>query len=550
MYRVMIIEDEEDIRLGLVECIPWDELGFEVVGQACDGEEALLIIPSVAPDVIVTDIRMPGMDGLELMERLYSIGSKIKIVILSGYSDFEYAKKGVDFGASAYLLKPTKDEEIIDVFNRLKEELDNQNNERDIIDKYLSKTDENSILLKEKLVLKLFEGYEKIDENEIINKLLNFGFKPDYYYFVIILQFEKEKEFLEDIKKISKEDYIILFEDVISKKISGIVSVVEVLFSKEYSECKILISSGKIIDKKEGKEITEEIIEVFINETKLKDDAKNLITVGVGGVVKGITNSIKSKDGAIKALNNRFYKGMGTIIHINECKELLGLAMYKTKQIDIYKENELRNNLIEAIFLGNDNSITPQNEKYFEFFKKNNFDAELTYIKIGEFIFQLVSKLKEKEIEVKDIFDNEALYKKIANNQTFDDLKKWVNEFSHRILKLIKNIQYFKMEPIKKVIIYIEENYMNKINLEELADIAYMSSSYFSRFFKQKTDMNIKDFIIETRINKAKELLLNPEKKVYEVSSFVGYDDYRHFCKVFKVKEGISPTKFRDLNKV
>ena len=125
MYRLLIVEDEEIIRRGLKSNIPWAEMDFEVVGEAENGRIALDIIPALQPDVVLTDIRMPVVDGVELMSVLKDRNPDIKIVILSGYSDFEYARKGIEFGAYSYILKPTRKSSIKEVFTRLKSEIDN-----------------------------------------------------------------------------------------------------------------------------------------------------------------------------------------------------------------------------------------------------------------------------------------------------------------------------------------------------------------------------------------------------------------------------------------
>ncbi|NJD03839.1 MAG: response regulator [Ruminiclostridium sp.] len=125
LYRLLIVEDEEIIRRGLKNNIPWNEMDFEVVGEAENGSIALDIIPALHPDVILTDIKMPVIDGIELMSVLKNRNPDIKVVIFSGYSEFEYARKGIEFGAYYYLLKPTRKNSIKEVFTRLKNEIDN-----------------------------------------------------------------------------------------------------------------------------------------------------------------------------------------------------------------------------------------------------------------------------------------------------------------------------------------------------------------------------------------------------------------------------------------
>jgi len=120
MYRLLIVEDEEIIRRGLKSNVPWTKMGFQVVGEAENGKIALDIIPTLNPDVVLTDIRMPVVDGIELMSILNDRNPDIKVVILSGYSEFEYARKGIEYGAYYYLLKPTRKSSIKDRRNTLR----------------------------------------------------------------------------------------------------------------------------------------------------------------------------------------------------------------------------------------------------------------------------------------------------------------------------------------------------------------------------------------------------------------------------------------------
>ncbi|NSW89639.1 MAG: response regulator [Firmicutes bacterium] len=127
MYKLLIVEDEEIIRWGLRNEIKWEEIGFEVIGEAENGKVAFDLITRLAPDAILLDIKMPLMNGIEFMSRVNSINPKIKIVILSGYDKFEYAKQSIEYGVFSYLLKPTKEDEIKEVFCKLKKELDHIN---------------------------------------------------------------------------------------------------------------------------------------------------------------------------------------------------------------------------------------------------------------------------------------------------------------------------------------------------------------------------------------------------------------------------------------
>jgi YesN/AraC family two-component response regulator len=170
MYRLMVVEDEEAIRRGFIEQIRWENYGFSVVGEASNGREALDLIPRLRPDVILVDIMMPVMTGLELISHMNKHFPKIKSVVISGYSDFEYARKSLEYGVSYYLLKPTKDEEIRRVFLSLKESLDlvtNKDRQYEIIER---KARESEPYLQEHLFKRLIASECTTGEwREIIN---------------------------------------------------------------------------------------------------------------------------------------------------------------------------------------------------------------------------------------------------------------------------------------------------------------------------------------------------------------------------------------------
>ena len=375
MYRLLIVEDEEIIRQGLTEHIPWNKIGFNVVGEADNGKSAVDLIPVIQPDVILTDIKMPEMNGVEMMSFIKQEYPHIKVIVISGYNDFEYARKSVEYGAYSYLLKPVRETEIKEVFELLKDDLNKIENE------------------KTKMVVHF-------------DKLLEYQNLP----------------FLKNLKSSAQ------IEQLLSTSISNSV------IAKNYSE--------------------------FM---KLLDD---------------------------------FY--------------------------DNYSSG-------------------------------NRFEFEEIYVKTIELIVILSARLYENGIIFQDICpeDFRKDIKMIIKTQSMLDLKNYLSKLFSRVIDYLnildtKHSQYDDSSIIK-VKQFIEENYNRKISLDEAAGIAYMSPAYFSTYFKKATGITYTDYLINVRVQKAKDLLRNHNLKVYEVALMVGYDDFRHFSKVFKKLNGIGPTQYKKM---
>ena len=292
MYKLLIVEDETFIRKGLKAGIPWKDYGFRVIGEAANGREALDLVRDAPPDVVMTDIRMPVMNGLDLMQKLRESNPKVRIVILSGYDEFAYAQKGISFGASAYVLKPTKDEEIREVFCKLKNDLDIVRFRDRIIQGRAKQTDSST----ERFFLDLVSdgtrdqrGIDRIARNLHIDTAGQFS----------VLLFEG------DISEIDKPSLTPCISG--SLKAFPEVRLLEVLVMDTLSRVMIVIACSSRLRKTAVNQLASALLK------PLQDHTASMLTAGVGDFTNQLSTLSASYNQAEAALGQVFFLGKGRV---------------------------------------------------------------------------------------------------------------------------------------------------------------------------------------------------------------------------------------------
>jgi len=543
LYKLLIVEDEPEIRQGLKDQVPWDKIGYTVIGDAEDGIEALDMIKDLKPDVALIDIRMSGMDGIQLMEAMRKDNQETRIIVISGYSDFEYARKCIELGVYAYLLKPLRVDEIEEVFLKLGDEIDTACAKQ----KEYKKMKENEVIhkdiLKEKALIELVtREIEFKNESITLKELEKLGIRKNGLFAILQFGFISDQldmssfiSFKEDMLKIIEEE-VSIFEGV---KIIGIIfpynsASITIVLNKA-DEC-LDIENNPFIYK-----IRDSIEAFFLVEKS----HKIVISAGVGRFYRGLDMLYISYREAAVALKLKFFL---------ECNSIIFYEQY-IKSIDNDKDDNygsylveidrIYNNIIEAVH-NNKEMVTTLIRRFFNYFKLLKlYDIELVYMKSIELMIHISTILKEKnlELQILKVDDFHSHIREFIDNGTLSLLTEWiVNKFSYLMDELARCKDQCLME---KVLDYINANTDKKITLEDLGRIFFLNPNYLCSLFKQKTGLNFKHYITECRLRKSKELLGRFDLKIYEVSKRVGYGDFRHFSRIFKKYTGIGPVEYR-----
>ncbi|MCI6277665.1 MAG: response regulator [Clostridium sp.] len=529
MYKIMIVDDEEEIRLGIIKRMDWESFGFVVVGDAENGEEALEKAEKLEPDVIMTDIRMPFMDGLELGNKISQILPSTKIIVFSGYDDFEYAKQAIKINVIEYLLKPINSAQLAEVLKNLKMKLDKEYDEKRNIDILKQHYLESLPVMREQFFIGAIEGRVKSDSWKSEIKNLCVEFQGEYFAVGLIK--------LEDIDR-SDEEFIkenslllISIKKIVDENMSKFCNFVSFLYVDK------VVVIGNFKDKSDiNREINglNEVCKIFYRIMNRN------IAAGIGDIVEEASKLYLSYKTAEDALEYRVVLGGGRAIYINDVEHTTSIRL----QLDENKERELLNavkvssveeirNVIGELFKDIESAVLPFNQYRIYFM---------------EIMTSLLKLVQIYNLDIDEIFgEGVNFYKYLEKLNSIEKIKEWFIEKATAINSGIKkNRMRSSAVIVESAKEYIRKNYMDHdISVEKLCDSIHVSPTYFSTIFKKETDMNFVSFLTEVRLEEAIKLLNTTVDKTYVIANKIGYEEANYFSYVFKKKFGVSPSKYR-----
>lgn len=503
MLKVLVVDDEFIVRAGLISCINWEEMNLNLIGEASNGQEALDIILKETPDIILLDLLMPVMTGMELIQKLEDLNIKSNIVILSCHEDYNYVREAFKKGVRDYILK-------------------------------LSSTPEEICS-----VLK-----------DVVKKILNEAAAPGQSSAAYI-KTDIEKSPCE-IVPLDNDYYLICFYgDSLTKKDNELILNLTLEWTQSaptgylYTVCLINESVPCAIAVPGLPDKFPHIAEQgLLSETKqLYSYLKHFIDVplylGISSYSPCQKPFSKSMKESWKALNTLFYDSSGYIGFYSQLSTL-------------FKEKESSHTFLpkigELIKHQHFPALVTQVEAYLTWAKETQPDPRIIKLDSIDVVNALNNHLKDKNLSLEDI-DEDSLYyyQHIANMHTYQELESYLMNFIKTYIKLLqdkgqKNIRNDVLEALK----YIEEHYSDDISLSDVADYICISKNHLSYLFKKETGKTFSDYLIQYRIDKAKEYLTTETKStVSEIAEKTGFHDTGYFSKVFKKATGLSPNQYK-----
>lgn len=534
LYKVIFAEDEEPLRKAICQVIDWEKLGFQLVCEAGDGQEAYEMIQQEKPDVLLTDIYMPLMDGLELAKKVRKSNRSMKIVILTGYDKFEYAKQALEMSVNYYILKPTTPAEFSEVLVKIKEELDQEITAKRNIEQYKMKYEESLIVLRERALLNLItNSHRKIHGlNQNLQKL---GIELDAKSFVVAIAVIENKE---EIAKVYWENDLYLLDFAIYNVCK------ECLL--EYDQELILIGQEDdfVVIFKENM-VCENRFEDYCVE--IMNDLRNNIqrifnmelSVGIGDKYEQIEEITYSYKDALTALEYRPLEGMGKII--------VRLDVERKESLMTQKLDDLLKKLEHFIKTGDMNAVIHQLEYIFSFIKHANItlnDFKTALLKMTVTIYSVYNEMVDIDEDQPMEFHD---FNEVFEKENIEEIKSYYIQLCERLLKKIEDLRdNDQVNLVKRAINFILKNYSNKdLDIQFICENLHISASYFCKLFKIQTKVTIVEFITRIRLEKSKELLKTSPMKVFEISQQVGYEDQHYFSYNFRKQTGMTPTEYR-----
>lgn len=537
LYRIILVDDEEEVRQSIIRKIDWKSAGFCVVGDAENGQEALEKVEALEPDLILTDIRMPYMDGLSLAERVRQKYPSVKIVIFSGYDDFEYAKQAIKLNVTEYILKPVNVEELTAILKRIKTNLDEEIEQK----RNVSLLRENYIrslpILREQFLNELVVS--PVPEEELEARLGEYdiplgGAKK---WVAASIDIEPEEYGKGDQLPLHKEKDLIPISvmQIVGEKLGNYCRSSVFTTSRTSRDQLALIAA---IDGDNSHTGLIDVLGDICKETKKILEVP--ITIGIGHSCTALQDISSSFRSAQNALGYKAIIGAGSTIYINDVEPLhFGRLLFDSKD-----ESEL----IAAIKFG------PE-EKIRSVVKNVVGKMDDAKVHVGQYqmyslnVISCITRLTQQyDMSLSELMGEEGGFSSITETiQRREDFCQWLLKaalcINHSINEERDNTTRNIINEAKQ---YIMDNYQNPdLSVEMLCRHLHMSPAYFSTVFKKETGQAYIAYLTEIRLNKAVELLNTTDDKTYIIASKVGYQEQNYFSYVFKKRFGISPSKYR-----
>ncbi|MCI8648963.1 MAG: response regulator [Anaerotruncus sp.] len=527
-YKVIIVDDEAEIRDGIRCKIDWAGNGFELVSSAENGQEALELSEQLHPDVVLTDIKMPFMDGLTLAKHLAERMPATKLVLFSGFDDFEYAQKAIQLNVVQYILKPIDAAELTEVLQRLKTQLDTEFAEKRDIEALRAHYQSSLPLLREQFYCRLIDGRmssQRIREQAALYEIDLSG----SWWTVVLLHidagnadsaFAQESELIPlSVKQLADE---------------GIRHCCQ--RSLIYNDYVAIIASFD-----EQSQVLTLIDDLNHVCTQARRFLNLALTAGVGAPCSDLSSLYYSTQGARSALDYRVLMGAGRAIYIGDVEPDPSAQLQ-------FSEQESRE-LISAIKLGTPESIHTAAERFLSQFRAARLPLGQFQLYFIEMMAELLKIVRAYQLDIEELFGKD--FDGNFHLSRFDSLEELANWFLDTCLKISTLIRrertYSARATADRAKQFITTHYSDPdISVEMLCDHLHVSPAYFSTLFKKETGMSFVTYLTDVRMDQAVRLLSTTELKTYEISLQVGYIEPNYFSYVFKKRFGISPTKYRN----
>lgn len=535
MLKVLIADDEKMICSLISQLLDWNALGYEIVGMAYTGVDAFDAILGERPDVIISDIRMPGFDGIELIKRTKEAGIEAEFVMISGFKQFEYAQNAMKYGVKYYLLKPIEEDKLLEIAEEIKETILNRRQHDSYKNQLELEIKETRDKMKKRFLTSMLFGEQdkgKIADCNSINQEFSTSFKEGVFQAVFVkVDTEEDEEesigsIIEELEKYTRILGDVCQEHITTEMHSGIIT----LFNYK-------IEQEEMIRKK--------IEELYEEIKKYIDRFEGFsVVVGVGRKMDNFLESNICLKTAIDAIKYRIRISNSNIVYLEDYQ-------FDPYDIDKVVTESKKQAYLSKVVSGD---IRGAQECLASMLREIRYSGG-NYSPI--LFFDIL-------IAYVDILTEYCKQQDLYNGEYEKNLKKWNvrmdNTRSEKMLlsateNLIEEtLEYVAKEkkskdikPIREVKKYIEENYMQEISLGQLAELVDMNASYLSSVFKKETGMAYSEYLILCRVKQASRLLVETNMSISEIAHQSGYQDARYFSKQFSKQVGLKPSEYRKL---
>lgn len=537
MFKVFLVEDEIVVREGIRNNILWEQYGFQYAGDAPDGELALPLIRQIQPDLLITDIRMPFIDGLKLIELIRKDLPKMKIVIISGYDDFTYAQQALRLGVEQYLLKPISKVKLVQLLADLREKMENEKRQEEYLARFQQEVREYESFSRRRFFEQIVVG--SLSVMEITEKAKSLGIDIHAPYYNIVLLSLNSAGYDRSIPE-SYTDAVAVIQD----KISGFIDQRPefLLFRWNISTYAVLVKGGQ----NDIRMRTEECIQGIQNYcADAGDDVNWYIAHGTPVPRLGAIPSCFAE--ANRILSYRYICSQEHIL----TEESISRSMQSSSSNRDTDKKEIEQEHIRAFLSnGTNEELDGFIDQLFQSYHEDRVSLTMFTKYLAMTVFFAVVKYMDSIGCSADSFWTMALQPN-ENGSTPEEAKQYIHKVMEQAIKLRDNeSEKQQRNLLTQAIRYIDSHYSEEsMSLDKVAGIVNISPNYFSAIFSQQVGQTFIEYLTNKRIEAAKRMLLQTDKRSSEIANAVGYRDPHYFSFVFKKVTGCTPNEYRRGNR-
>lgn len=521
---LLIVDDEQEIRTGLRSIIPWEQYAVSVIGTSSNGADALNKIRYYEPDIVITDIQMPGMNGLELVHRAKEEQFHCSFVILSGYDDFQYAKTAIRYGVSDYLLKPISIKELTDLIQKLTEKIYSR--------RFLHKDQLSALseLRTAKIFLKQYNLIPQLLHREISASELEQSIQ-DYSLTIrnttscaVLIKVFAARQNDDDSQSLCQ--VLAPLKQLLEQQLQN----TGYLLSELPSEGLLLVINLPFTAP-DGMTLEEMLIEL-IRSCSPSDSIR--IVAAIGSASMSLLDIDLSCQAARQIISWHIYPELGAVLNAD-------LLDIKPPAIIMPGDD-----IWDAVLKNSPEDISMRFKQYLQMLLSPVTPPPSYIYSMCNYLIIMIHN--QITLYLGDSIQNftGSTYATLQNLYSVDDIEHWMCEVLCSIASEVQISRATKNDPlIEKAISYIHLNLLHNPHTDDVCGYLGLSKSYFSTYFKNKTQITFRDYILNLKINYAQEQLKHPEHSPTEVSLILGYEDYRSFSRAFKARTGFSPSDYQ-----
>ena len=533
MIKIMVADDEPLQRQYLRTVLEEFPRKYKIVAEADNGEDAVAMALETKPDIVFLDIRMPGLDGIEVASRLRGSLPEARIVIVSAYSEFHYAQQSVGLGLAEYMLKPVESSEILDLAQRLSEEIEAEQERRREMEEIKATLKDALPFIRIGFVMDLING-NLTDDAELKSRTAFFGVENPLCLAMNIWldNLTTQNNFRSELEK-----------QIVQRQVSEAIEESLAQWPEHFfislgnGQYTVLLAADETIDdaeiKEKGTDLGNHICEY------VRENTSSTVTVGIGRKGTGPSGIARSYREASVAGEYRILYGGDQPIHADDVE---ATSEYANVLRQGYEKN-----LVMAVCMGDwDRTVRSFLSLWSEYISE---DTQLVRVrlKINEICSVVVRSAVESSIAYESLEESLTLLDQQIGRETNMDImkEKVVNWLNDLVSKIRTSREFRNVNLIDKAVRYMEENFQHEIGLDDVAKQVYLSTCYFSRLFKQVKGWSFTEYLTHVRMEEARKLLTTTSYSVAEIAMRVGFRDARYFSQVFKKHAGKTPGSYR-----